>query len=60
MEKLKQILDSIGLEPERVEMFNLSSAMAAQFAETAKRMITQIQNLGPSPLQLAAEEKADA
>jgi len=55
VEKLKQLLDSIGLEPERVEMFNLSSAMAAQFAETVRNMVAQIQSVGPSPLRLAAE-----
>jgi F420-non-reducing hydrogenase iron-sulfur subunit len=60
VKKLKEILDSVGLEPERVEMFNLSSAMGAQFAETAKSMVAQIQDLGPSPLRLAVEEKADA
>jgi F420-non-reducing hydrogenase iron-sulfur subunit len=56
VERIKNILESIGLEPERVEMFNLSSAMAQQFAETAKTMAQQIQNLGPNPLRLAAEE----
>jgi len=60
VEKLKQILDSIGLEPERVEMFNLSSAMAAQFAEIAKSIVAQIQKLGPSPLRLAADEITDS
>jgi len=57
VERIKQILESIGLEPERVEMFNLSSAMAAQFAETAKSMAEQISNYGPSPLRLDVEGK---
>jgi F420-non-reducing hydrogenase iron-sulfur subunit len=60
VEKLKEILESVGLEPDRVEMFNLSSAMGAQFAETAKKMVAQIQDLGPSPLRRATKEKADA
>ena len=55
MERIKDILESIGLEPERMEMFNLSSAMGQQFAETVKNMAEQVQNVGPSPLRLAAE-----
>jgi F420-non-reducing hydrogenase iron-sulfur subunit len=55
VERIKNILESIGLEPERMEMFNLSSAMGQQFAETVKNMAEQVQNVGPSPLRLAAE-----
>jgi len=56
VERIKNILESIGLEPERMEMFNLSSAMGQQFAETIIKMTEQVQNVGPSPLRLAAEE----
>ena len=41
----------IGLEPERVRMFQMSSAQAAQFAEAARQMAEQIDKLGPSPLR---------
>ena len=41
----------IGLEPERIEMFNLSSAMGPQFAPYAADMTEHIQNVGPSPLR---------
>jgi coenzyme F420-reducing hydrogenase delta subunit len=40
-----------------MEMFNLSSAMGQQFAETVKSMAEQVQNVGPSPLRPAAEGK---
>ncbi len=40
-------------------MFNLSSAMGKQFAETAKNMAEQIQNIGPNPLRLAAEGNSE-
>jgi coenzyme F420-reducing hydrogenase delta subunit len=44
-------LDEIGLEGQRVEMINLSSAMGNQFAVSAQEMCEQIVNLGPNPLR---------
>jgi F420-non-reducing hydrogenase iron-sulfur subunit len=38
------------MEPERVEMFNLSSAQGPRFAEIATEMTERIKALGPSPL----------
>lgn len=38
------------MEPDRVQMFNLSSAMGTRFAEIAAQMTEQAQKLGPSPL----------
>jgi F420-non-reducing hydrogenase iron-sulfur subunit len=48
---VQRILKEIGIEPERVQMFNLSSAMAPRFAEIADQMTAQARDLGPSPLQ---------
>ena len=47
---VKKILTEIGLEPERVEMFNLSSAQGQRFAEIAREMVERIQAIGPSPI----------
>jgi len=47
---VKKILEELGIEPERVEMFNLSSAQGARFAEIATRMTEKIKELGPSPV----------
>jgi len=49
---IKDLLAKIGLEPERVQMFQMSSAQAAQFAEAARQMAGQIEALGPSPLRM--------
>jgi len=49
--QVKEILKSIGMDPERVEMFNLSSAMGVRFAEIAREMTERIKELGPSPLK---------
>jgi coenzyme F420-reducing hydrogenase delta subunit len=51
VEGIKKLLLQIGLEAERIEMFNLSSAMGPQFAQYAGEMTERIQRLGPSPLR---------
>ncbi len=40
----------MGIEPERLEMFNMSASMAFDFAETVKIMDKRARELGPSPL----------
>jgi F420-non-reducing hydrogenase iron-sulfur subunit len=55
--QVKRILSELGLEPERVEMYNLSAAQGPRFAEIAREMTEKIRNLGPSPIR-AAEKAA--
>jgi F420-non-reducing hydrogenase iron-sulfur subunit len=50
VEAVKKALESAGIEPQRVEMFNLSSAMGPRFAEIAEEMTERIRRLGPTPL----------
>lgn len=52
----RKILEEIGVEGERVEMFNLSAAMGAKFAEIAKEMTKRIEKLGRSPLKVKDAE----
>ena len=49
---IKELLSRIGLEPERIEMYNLSAAMGRQFAEAATQMTQRITNLGLNPLRI--------
>lgn len=49
---VKKVLEVIGIEPERVEMFNLSSGEGPKFAEIAREMYERIKTLGPSPVSL--------
>lgn len=44
----KQLLEEIGLEPERVEIHNMSSAMGGEFARVAREMTERVRELGPS------------
>jgi coenzyme F420-reducing hydrogenase delta subunit len=47
---VKKALQDMGIEPERVEMYNLSAAQGPRFAEIAREMTQKIRDLGPSPL----------
>ncbi len=51
VERAKGMLEEIGLETERLEMYNLSSAEGARFAEIVTEMNERIAKLGPSPLR---------
>ena len=59
VEHIKQLIHQIGLEPERIEMFNLSSAMARQFADAATSITQQVVALGPNPLRVADRDQMD-
>jgi len=48
---VQSLLKLIGLEPERVRMFNMSSAMGQRWAEAVTEMDEQVRKLGPSPLR---------
>ncbi len=50
---VKQLLPEMGLEPERVEMYNMSSAMGPRFAEVATEFTERIRALGPNPARRA-------
>ena len=44
----KRLLGEVGIEPERIEMYNLSSAMGGRFAEIVEEMTQKIKELGPA------------
>ena len=47
----KKLLAEAGLEPERVEMFNLSASDAPTFAAACNEMTERARRLGPNPLK---------
>jgi F420-non-reducing hydrogenase iron-sulfur subunit len=55
--RIKEIINDIGLDPERVEMFNMSAAMGNKFAEAAQEFTERIIGLGPNPLRSRQKEK---
>ncbi len=48
---MSNLLEEIGLGRERIEMVNVSSAMAVQFAEAVENVTQRVRELGPNPLQ---------
>jgi coenzyme F420-reducing hydrogenase delta subunit len=45
---VKRLLDEAQIESERLEMYNLSSAMGGRFAEIVEEMTDRITKLGPT------------
>jgi F420-non-reducing hydrogenase iron-sulfur subunit len=56
LQYLKKLLAEVGIEPERAEMFNLSSAQGQRFAAIATEMTEQVRALGPSPIKKGQKE----
>jgi coenzyme F420-reducing hydrogenase delta subunit len=47
----------IGIDPARLEMYNLSAAMGPRWAEMCNEFTERIRALGPSPVGLAQRKK---
>ena len=48
---VKHVLEDLGVEPERVEMYNLSAGEGPRFAEIAIEMDKKIREIGPTPIK---------
>lgn len=51
VERVKEILQEVGLEPERVEMFHVSASEGPQFAAIVREMTERAYRLGPNPVR---------
>lgn len=51
----KTLLAEVGIEPERLEMYNLSAAQGQRFAAIANEMADKVRALGPSPIKKARD-----
>ena len=51
VEQAKKLLKEAGLEPERLEMFNVSASNAPLFAKVCNEMTERARKLGPNPLR---------
>lgn len=51
VERVKELLRLIGLDPERIRMFHISSSMASQFVGAVEEMLRVVEQLGPNPLR---------
>jgi F420-non-reducing hydrogenase iron-sulfur subunit len=59
VERGRELLQQVGLEPERLRMVNMSSAMAGRFAELATEVSDEIVRLGPNPLRLTPYQESE-
>ena len=48
---VKKALQDLGIEPERVEMFNIGASDAVRFAAACNGMTEIAKRLGPNPLR---------
>ncbi len=54
----KTLLAKIGIEPERLHMYNLSSSMGPKFAAIVREHVERVRGLGPSPVTAGRKEGA--
>ena len=54
VEYTKGLLEEIGIEPDRLKMFNLSSSMAPKFKEAVEEMTEVAKKLGPTKIESKA------
>ncbi len=47
----KKLLEEVGIEPERLEMFNVGASDAPLFTSACNEMTERAQRLGPNPLR---------
>ena len=50
VEYTKELAKEAGIDPRRLEMFNMSASMAQKFVEAVTTMVDRLQELGPLPL----------
>ena len=53
---MKTLLPKVGIDPARLEMYNLSAAEGPRWAEICTEFTERIKKLGPSPIWLAVCE----
>ncbi len=53
VEYTKQLLEDAGMDPRRLEMFNMSASMAQKFVAAVQTMSDRLEELGPSPVDVS-------
>ena len=55
---VKKLLDEVGIETDRVEMFTMSAGMGDRFSRVAEEFTEKIRHMGPNPVKCAETESA--
>ncbi len=58
VDRVKSLLEEIGMEAGRVDMFTMSAGMGERFAKTAREFTERIRELGPSPIKAATGDSS--
>ncbi len=58
VKRVYSILETIKIGPDRIRMYNLSAGEGAKFAQFSNEFVDQIQQLGPSPINVARSKEA--
>jgi len=58
VKRVYNILEQIKIGPDRIRMYNLSAGEGAKFAAFTNEFVDQIENLGPSPINVARKNAA--
>ena len=56
MRYLKTLLIKVDIDPDRLEMYNLSAAMGPKWMEICREFTERIKKLGPSPIWWAGHD----
>ncbi len=57
VEYAKELVQDAGIDPRRLEMFNMSASMAQKFVQAVQTMTERLKELGPSPLRETSDER---
>ncbi len=60
VEYVRHLLETIGMEPDRVAMYNMSSGEGPRFAEISREMTEKVRALGPNPIRIPVDGKEKA
>jgi len=54
---IQKLLSSVGIDPGRLEMYNLSGSQGPRWAAICAEFTERVKKLGPSPLRIAKEKR---
>ena len=57
---IRKMLDEMGIEQDRVQMFNIAASDAPEFARVAEMMTEKIRALGPNPIRGNGDAQAQS
>ncbi len=57
---VRNLLEEVGIEPQRLQMVTMSAGMGTRFAKIAEEFTEEIRNLGPNPINAARSQQTAA